>query len=193
LIGITSKNHRDRVPCAAPARFCRIVEPDDRRDKMMRFVPIAAVTLAFAAPAMAQSTTPAGYVAAAGAGDLYEKTSSQLVLQSTRNAGIRSFARMMVTDHAKSTAMVKAAATKSGVRPAPPALTPAQNEMVTQLRNATGAARDQAYLTQQRTAHQQALALHRGYAADGGAAPLKATAAKIVPVVQHHIEMLQGM
>lgn len=160
---------------------------------MMRFVPIAALAVSMAAPAAAQQMAPADYVAAAGASDLYEKTSSQLVLQSTKNAKIRSFAQMMVGDHNKSTAMVKSAATKSGVRPTPPVLTPAQNEMVAELRSATGEARDQAYVTQQRTAHEQALALHQGYTTNGSAEPLKAAAAKIVPVVQHHIEMLQNM
>ncbi|PXA97082.1 hypothetical protein DMC47_15650 [Nostoc sp. 3335mG] len=65
--------------------------------------------------------------------------------------------------------------------------------MVAELRAKTGVDRDRIYLTQQRTAHQQALALHTGYAQSGTAAPLKTVAAATAPVVRHHIEMLQGM
>ncbi|VXC77685.1 DUF4142 domain-containing protein [Sphingomonas sp. 8AM] len=160
---------------------------------MKRVLPIVAFATLLAAPAVAQQTSPAGYVAAAGASDLYEKTSSQLVLQSTKDPKVRSFAQGMIRDHNKSTAMVKTAAAKAGVKPKPPMLTPEQKDMVAQLRTATGTARDQAYLAQQKTAHQQALALHQGYANDGSAAPLKTTAAQIAPVVQHHIDMLSGM
>ena len=58
---------------------------------------------------------------------------------------------------------------------------------------ATGTERDALYVTQQKEAHQMALALHQGYAANGTSAPLKAAAAKIAPVVQSHIDMLNGM
>ncbi|WP_436425917.1 DUF4142 domain-containing protein [Enterococcus faecium] len=48
-------------------------------------------------------------------------------------------------------------------------------------------------MTQQKAAHARALALHRGYAANGTAAPLKAVAGKIAPVVQTHLTALQSM
>jgi putative membrane protein len=99
----------------------------------------------------------------------------------------------MITDHTKSTADVKAAAQQSGLTPPPPKLDAEQTRMVSQLRQVTGEARDRLYITQQKTAHQKALALHQGYARTGTAAALKAVAAKTAPVVQHHIEMLSGM
>lgn len=146
-----------------------------------------------AAPASAQAPAPDTYVAKAGASDLYERTSSQLVLQSTRDGKIRDFATMMLRDHAKSTADVKRAAAASRVAVPAPKLEPAQAQMIAELRRATGTQRDRLYVTQQRTAHQQALALHGSYAQNGSAAPLKTVAAATAPVVQHHIEMLQGM
>ncbi|MEG8038073.1 DUF4142 domain-containing protein [Sphingomonas sp. LR60] len=160
---------------------------------MKRFLPAAALAILLATPAVAQQMTPDAYVAAAGAGDLYEKTSSQIVLQSTKDPKVRSFAQGMIRDHNKSTAMVKSAATKAGLKPKPPMMTPEQNQMVAQLRGESGTTRDRTYMTQQQTAHQQALALHQGYAADGTAAPLKTAAGEIAPVVQHHIDMLGGM
>lgn len=161
---------------------------------MVRLKMIAAAIAAVAAgPVMAQTTDAATYVAKAGASDLYERTSSQLVLQSTRDPKVREFATMMIRDHQKSTADVKKAATAARVRVPAPKLEPMQAQMVAELRAKTGAKRDRTYVTQQRTAHQQALALHSGYAQGGTAAPLKTVAAATAPVVQHHIEMLQGM
>ena len=116
-----------------------------------------------------------------------------MVLETTTNPQVKSFATMMLTDHGKSTAMVKAAALKSKVKVAPPMLTADQKEMIAQLRAATGAARDTTYIAQQKTAHDQALALQQGYAAEGTAVPLKTAAGKIVPVVQMHIKMLMAM
>jgi len=141
-------------------------------------------------PVAAHAQTPSTYVATAGASDLFERTSSNLVLRTTKDAKVRSFATMMLRDHAKSTKMVKDAATKSGVKTGPPQLSPDQKSKIAALTDAGGKARDQLYWQQQKAAHQQALALHQGYAAHGSAAPLKAAAAKIVPVVQHHIGML---
>lgn len=161
---------------------------------MTRITIFAAALATFAAaPLAAQTTDSATYVAKAAAGDLYERTSSQLVLQSTQNPKIREFATMMVRDHAKSTADVKKAATAARVRVPAAKLEPAQAQMVADLRRATGTQRDQTYLTQQKAAHGQALALHSGYAQGGTAAPLKTVAAATAPVVQHHIDMLQGM
>ncbi|WP_419809411.1 DUF4142 domain-containing protein [Sphingomonas sp.] len=155
---------------------------------------LLALPLAFvAAPVLAQAMTPADYVKTAGASDLYERTSSQVVLQTTRDPRVREFARMMISDHAKSTADVKAAATRSRVRPMPPMLMPAQAELIAQLRAEQGPARDAAYVAQQKASHNQALAVQQAYAADGTAPALRRVAAGIVPVVQHHIEMLKTM
>jgi putative membrane protein len=161
---------------------------------MKRFATIFAAGAAIvmmAAPGFAQ--TAADYIAKAGAGDLYEIQSSKLVLASTKNANLKKFATQMVADHSKSTADVKTAAGKSGLKPKPPMLDADQKAMIKELQSASGPARDTAYVGQQKTAHAQALALHQGYAATGDKPALKAAAGKIVPVVQHHIEMLNGM
>jgi putative membrane protein len=159
----------------------------------MKTMMFAAAAMIVAAPAAAQVMTPTEYVTAAGAGDLYEKESSKLVLQTTQDPKIRSFAQMMIADHTKSTADVKAAARKARVKVPAPKLMPPQAEMVAQLKAESGPARDAAYVAQQKTAHNQALALHSAYAAEGTAAPLKEVAGKTAPVVQHHIDMLKTM
>lgn len=159
----------------------------------MKALPFLAATLVVATPAAAQVMTPADYVATAGASDLYERTSSQIVLESTADPKIRSFAEMMIAQHGKSTADVKAAAAKSRVAVAAPQLTPLQTELVAQLRGEAGPARDMAYVAQQKAAHNQALAVQQAYAMEGTAPALKAAAATIVPVVQQHITLLKTM
>ena len=143
--------------------------------------------VAYAAP-----PTPA-FLAKAGASDLYERTASIIVLAGTRNPDVRRFARMMVADHGKSTAMVKAAATRSGLHPKPPTLEPAQRKMIADLRHANGAERDRIYIDQQEAAHADALSLMQDYAATGAAPALRRAAGNIVPVVQHHIDMLNSL
>ena len=115
------------------------------------------------------------------------------MLSSTKNAKIRQYASMMIGDHTTSTNEVKAAAMKSHLRPAPPKLDAMGAANIAALRRARGTARDTLYLDQQRKSHQMALELQQSYAANGTAEPLKMAATKIVPVVQHHIEMLGAM
>ena len=153
----------------------------------------APICLLVTVPAMAQVMTPADYVKTAGASDLYERQSAQIVLQTTANADVRAFAEMMLSAHAQSTADVKAAAMKSKVAMAPPMLMPLQAEMIAQLSDETGPARDAAYIAQQKAAHDQALNVQKAYAMEGTAPALKAAAGRIVAVVQSHVAMLMKM
>lgn len=160
---------------------------------MNRFVIAAAAVSLTAIPAHAQVMSAQDYVAAAGAGDLYERESSQIVLSSTADPKLKQFAQTMIAHHTRSTKDVTTAAKAAKIPTMPPKLTPAQAQMIAQLNAQTGKARDMAYVTQQKTAHMQALALHQAYAKDGTAKPLRDAATSIVPVVQHHIEMLKTM
>ena len=152
----------------------------------------AATALMLAGAAMSAPPAPV-FVAKAGASDLYERTASQLVLGSTRNPGVRRFASMMVTDHSKSTAMVKSAAMRSGLHPKPPMLDWKQKKMIGDLRAANPRRRDALYIDQQKGAHAEALSLMQDYAATGSAPALRRAAGNIAPVVQHHIEMLNAL
>jgi putative membrane protein len=159
----------------------------------MRLIPIAMLAAcAVPLPAFAQATTGADFVKMAGASDLYEMQSSKLELTS-KDPKIKQYAQQMITDHTKSTQQVKAAAAKDGVKAGPPMLMPEQKTQIAQLRAAKGSARDQMYIEQQKQSHQMALQLHQGYSQSGDKENLKATATAIAPVVQGHIDMLNGM
>lgn len=156
----------------------------------------AAAAQAQASAAAAPQSAPRGaaaYVAKAGASDLYEIQSSQLAQQKTGSDAVRTFAQMMIEHHTATTQQVTAAAKSAGLTPPPPALEPKQRAMLDQLGRLEGTAFDAAYLRQQRTAHDEALALHSNYARSGDNPALRDTAAKAVPIVQRHIQQLQSM
>jgi putative membrane protein len=133
------------------------------------------------------------FVAAAGAGDQYEIQSSQLALERSQNQDVREFALMMITDHNRTTQEVTEAARRDGLTPPPPMMTAAQRMMVRQLRNARGRAFDTLYISQQRTAHSQALMLHRNRSHVRPNSALSQAAAGAVPIVQGHIDHLRHM
>lgn len=142
-------------------------------------------------PSMMAAMTPDQYVMQAGASDMFEITSSRMVLAS-KDPKVHQFAQQMITDHTNSTKQVVAAARKDKVKVMPPKLNSMQADMVAQLKAAKGPARDQLYMQQQAQSHQMALQLQQSYASNGTAPNLKMTAGMIVPVVQGHIAMLNG-
>ena len=154
----------------------------------------AAAALAFAAalPALAQPAPE--YVRMAGASDKFEITEAQLAEQRSHNPQILRAARMMVRDHTKSTAMIKAAVRHTmGRNPPPPMLTSEQQSQLAELRGMRGPAFNRTYVDQQVQSHQQALDLQQRYAQNGDAPELRRTAGQIVPVVQQHLDMFRDL
>lgn len=157
---------------------------------------IAITLFGAAAPAMAQPvpqapglqarTTAATYVAMAASSDTYEIQSSKLALAHAANPDVRAFAQMMVNDHANTTAAVTAAAKQASVG-LPGGPNPKHTAMLKQLREAGHAKMERLYVDQQVAAHEEALALHQGYAAQGDNPGLRAAAASAVPVVETHL------
>lgn len=168
---------------------------------VVKFAAFTAVLLCAAAPAAATLPTPPQSAAArqadaflfhAGAGDIFEITSSTMIIQKSRNADVRAFATMLIGDHTNMTNTALATAKSAGLMPAPPELSPTQKAMIAQL-GASGAALDRTYLQQQMTAHQQALALMRGYASSGDTPALRQVAAGAIPVIEGHIGHIQRL
>jgi putative membrane protein len=153
----------------------------------------AANDMAVPAVAPAMPTDAAGYIAKAGAGDLWEIQSSQALLGKSTRDDVKAFARMMIDNHGKSTAKVKAAAAAASIKVPPPALDADQQQALDEIRNASATDVDAVYLRNQRTVHDSALALHRTYAASGDTDSLKKAAGEIVPVVEQHIAELEKL
>ena len=178
----------------------------------MRLLTLAALLLAAPLPALAQQSAPAttvpaapatvaatpmptsaaDYLAMAASGDLYEKTSSQMMLETAQaNPALRGFAQEMVQDHTDTTNRLMQAAQRAGITPGTPSMARQHQAMIEQLRAASGAQRDQIYLSQQMQAHQQALALHQTYAQRGDTPALREAAQLVAQDVQDHLLKLQ--
>jgi putative membrane protein len=138
-------------------------------------------------------TDAAGYIAKAGAGDIWEIESSKALIERSKRDDVKAFARMMIDNHTKSTEMVKAAASAASIEVMPPALDADQQRMLNEIRDADAAAIDAIYLRHQKRAHEGALALHRAFAANGDTESLRTAAGEIAPVVGEHISKLDKL
>lgn len=135
-----------------------------------------------------------GFMAQAASGGQFEIQSSQLALQLSQNAAVRSFANMMIADHSRLNQAVAAAATSARLTPPAPVLLPSDQAMFDQLRaSGAGPAFDLAYKNAQVTAHQNALQLMQAFAANGDVPALRNAAAQAVPVVQMHLNQAQAL
>lgn len=165
---------------------------------MTRLIAIAllASVSASAAPAVAQNAnhyahnSAATYVGKAASSDTYEQESSKLVLQSATNPDVRRFAEMMISDHGKTSADLMAAAKAASIGN-PSNLLPEQAGMLDKLRAMPKDQMERGYVDQQVMAHQQALALHQGYAEHGDNPGLKAVANAAVPIIQRHLDEIR--
>jgi putative membrane protein len=142
---------------------------------------------------VAAPTDASGYLAKAGAGDMFEIESSKALLEKSKDAKLRDFAQSMVKAHQQSTAKVKAAAAEAKLTVAPPSLAPDQQMMLDEIKAASANTIDAVYIKDQKIAHDAALALHEGYASVGDTPALKTAAAQIAPVVKEHIAHLAAL
>jgi putative membrane protein len=142
--------------------------------------------------ATALPTDANGFATAAAATDLYEIESAKLAKEKGSSAEVKELAGHIQTDHTKSSTELKTAASSAGIT-VTPALDAEKQGMLDQLKAASGAEFDRLYVQQQKTAHQKALSLLQSYAKGGDNAALKGFASKTTPVIQGHIEHINGM
>ena len=143
-------------------------------------------------PALASAPAAPDFVAMAAASDMYEIQAAKIAEKRSKTQGVKAFAKRMMTDHAKSTAMVKKAVADSGRKDImPPSALPADKQaMIDALNKASDADFDKTYLDQQTQAHKDAMALMTAYSMSGDVPQLKDAAGMIAPVVQMHMDML---
>jgi putative membrane protein len=141
------------------------------------------------APASAQD-----FVDQVAASDMYEIEAGKLAEEKGSEAAIKSFGKMLVTDHTKSSADLKAAAAMAEPPITPPTALPDDKQaMLDSLKAATGADFDKMFIDQQIDAHSKALDLLNSYAAGGSSEPLKAFATTASQVVQGHLDKAKAL
>ncbi|HEY1752380.1 MAG TPA: DUF4142 domain-containing protein [Caulobacteraceae bacterium] len=165
---------------------------------MVRDILLAgAASLSLTLPAVAQTgaalPTP-DFIKAAATTDAFEREEGRLAEVRAANPHVRAFGKMMVTDHTRTTAALKAAIHRAGLPPpGEPALDSVQQADVATLRTLHGKAFDHAYIDQQIQAHQTALGVMKAYAAGGDNRVLRGAASSTAALVQHHLELAQQL
>lgn len=141
-----------------------------------------------APPPSAGAISPAAYVEQASSIDLYEIRSSQLALQRSANKRIQEFASMMVQAHRGTSSQLSFAGRRLNLLPSA-RLLPRHQALVDALQSAPNF--DAVYRQQQTAVHNEAVALHAGYAAHGTSPTLRPVAETILPIVQRHQRLLR--
>jgi putative membrane protein len=131
---------------------------------------------------------PAAFVAQVGASDLYEMEAARIALLKSQNQEVRAYAQLMIDDHARLAASLRAAVDQAGLNLVPPGVVSADNRVkLDALNRAAPADFDKAYVAQQVEAHTTALAVLLKQA-QAGPAPLKTFAEAAAPTVQAHLD-----
>ncbi len=126
--------------------------------------------------------------------DMYEIAAGKLAQTMASDASLKTFGTMLVTDHGKSTAMLKTAAAAATPAVTLPTAMPADlHAKLDALKAAKGADFDKLFVEQQKDGHQKVLDALKSYAASGDQMSLKTFATNSAPVVQGHVDKLNAM
>lgn len=122
--------------------------------------------------------------------DMFEIESSKLAQDKAQNASIKTFAGQMVTDHEKTTSELKELVSTGKLQAQlPTAMDSSHQSKLDKLKSLNGADFDKQYVSDQQSAHKDAVDLFERYASGGDHADLKSWAGKTVPALRHHKEM----
>ncbi|ALN71460.1 MULTISPECIES: DUF4142 domain-containing protein [unclassified Aureimonas] len=174
---------------------------------MKKIIALAALSTMLAMPIAAQAqqaVTPAAgsptnikaatgqddFVRMAVSSNMFEIESSKLALEKSSSAEVKRFAQHMIDDHTKAGADLKAALAAGPKSDLPSRLDPKHEQMLEQLRAASGAQFSALYLQQQLAAHDETIGLFQGYSQNGETGPVKTFAAQTLPTLEMHREML---
>jgi putative membrane protein len=178
------------------------IKPEDAMKTLILVATLAAVVNAV--PVVAQSVgertgvnTALGvapktedFVKQVAISDIFEIESSKLAQQKATAAPVKSFASQMEKDHTKTSTELKGLVSGGKVKAQlPTAMDDSHKSKLDKLKGLSGADFDKQYVSDQQSAHKDAVDLFERYAKGGDNADLKAWAGKTVPALKHHKEM----
>jgi putative membrane protein len=136
--------------------------------------------------AVAQSVTePEEFAEIAASSNMFEIESSQLALQQPVTDEVQQFAQHMIDDHTAAGEKMKAAAQQDGISP-PDAMVEKHQAQLQELQSAEADAFEQAYVSAQVMAHDEAVALFEAFSQNGEESALRSFAAETLPTLQEH-------
>jgi putative membrane protein len=130
------------------------------------------------------------FVSNASQSDMYEIEAGKMASTMAKNADVKAFGKMMVTEHTAMSNEMKPLITAAGQTPAT-SLDQRRQGLLDNLKTSTNFDKD--YIDQQVAAHDEALTLMKGYADNGDDAGLKAGAAKAAPKIQTHLDKAKAI
>jgi len=137
-------------------------------------------------------TTPDGFMTEAARGGMAEVELSQLATTKAQNAEVKKFAQQMIQDHTNANTELKQLAGKKTVT-LPTDLDAAHKTIKDRLTNLSGTEFDEEYVNAMVADHEKSVALFTTQANSGTDADTKAFAAKTLPKLQMHLEMIKGI
>lgn len=163
----------------------------------MRTIAAAVAALMLAAPPAAGQESPTGqdltpdgrgaYTALAGAIDQFTTRAAELALEKAQRPEVRALAESLLADHRRAAGELEAAVRAAGVEP-PLGMLPMHWSQLRRLERAEGERFDRIFVEQQVELHEDAVAMHRNFAANGDAPRLRAYAEAAVPVATRHLD-----
>ena len=158
---------------------------------------VAGLTAALTAPVAAQGPTPEGrgaYAAVAGANEAFQLRAAEIAVEKARSAAVRAYARTMLAEHRAAMARYEEAARAAGLEDhLPPGMSPEHWEMLRRLEERSGSRFDRTYVSQQVETHEDAIALHRNFAANGTGPRLLDFARVAAPAASRHLAAAQAL
>lgn len=160
-------------------------------------LPLAIAAIAVAAPAHAEeaSSKTKEFIEKAAIGGLYEIETSRAAQAQATSPDVKKFAEMMITDHGKANAGLKASVSRSGLtNPALPLTLDSDHaDKVAALKKKAANDFDEAYIDEQEDAHEDAVALFKSYSEDGDNPELKKYAAETLPKLEGHLKQVKTL
>jgi putative membrane protein len=150
-----------------------------------------------ASAATAGSHDSEAFVMNACVSDLSEVEAGRLAMERARSDATRELGMMMVEHHTTAAHQMQAALMSSEVTRVLPNLKPTtqldsrREGLLKHLREASADDFDKLYLDQQRTAHQEAITLHKGYAENGDNPQLRSVALGGLPMIERHLKTIE--
>jgi putative membrane protein len=125
---------------------------------------------------------------------MFEIQSSKLAQTKAADAGVKSFAAKMVTDHTQTSTELKGLVAGGKVKAQLPAeMDSSHTSKLEKLQKLNGADFDKQYVNDQRSAHKDAVSLFERYSKGGDNADLKSFARKLLPNLQGHLKMAEDL
>ena len=140
-------------------------------------------------PVLGAALSSSDYVATAASIDLFAIRSSELARQRSGKARLRDLAAMMTEAHQGTSAQLSFAGRRVNLLPSAVML-PNHQSMMDAL--AVTSDFDALFLRDQIQIHEQALQVHRAYAARGSSPTLRASAASAAPIISEHLRLLRA-